>query len=98
MRVDEKRVSVSPATVELKPAGRRYAGPIFTEHAVFLDGHYDARSRERFERVAGPARGGAQPLSIRLQRSGFIATLTQPVTKNAAIRASSASRPSRAVS
>jgi uncharacterized protein YndB with AHSA1/START domain len=28
MRVDEKRVSVSLATVELKPAGRRYAADL----------------------------------------------------------------------
>jgi uncharacterized protein YndB with AHSA1/START domain len=46
MHLDDKRISVSLATVELKPAG---AGTrlIFTEQAVFLDGYDDAGSRER---------------------------------------------------
>ena len=45
MHLDDKRISVSLATVEFKPAG---AGPrlIFTEQAVFLDGYDDAGSRE----------------------------------------------------
>jgi uncharacterized protein YndB with AHSA1/START domain len=46
MHVDDKRISVSLATVELKPSG---AGTrlIFTEQAVFLDGYVDGGSRER---------------------------------------------------
>jgi len=50
MHVDEKRISVSLATVELKPAG---AGTrlTFTEQAVFLDGYVDGGSRERGTRV-----------------------------------------------
>src|SRR6266571_98943 len=46
MHLDKTRISVSLATVELKPTG---AGTrlIFTEQAVFLDGHDDAGSRER---------------------------------------------------
>jgi uncharacterized protein YndB with AHSA1/START domain len=46
MHLDEKRISVSLATVEFKPSG---AGTrlIFTEQAVFLDGYDDAGSRER---------------------------------------------------
>ena len=46
MHIGENRISVSLATVELKPAG---AGTrlIFTEQAVFLDGYDDAGSRER---------------------------------------------------
>ncbi len=46
MHLDDKRISVSLATIELKPAG---AGTrlIFTEQGVFLDGYDDAGSRER---------------------------------------------------
>lgn len=46
MHIGETRISVSLATVELKPAG---AGTrlIFTEQAVFLDGYDDVGSRER---------------------------------------------------
>jgi uncharacterized protein YndB with AHSA1/START domain len=46
MHFDDKRISVSLATVEFKPAG---AGTrlIFTEQAVFLDGYDDVGSRER---------------------------------------------------
>jgi uncharacterized protein YndB with AHSA1/START domain len=46
MHLDDRRISVSLATVEFKPAG---AGTrlIFTEQAVFLDGFDDAGSRER---------------------------------------------------
>jgi uncharacterized protein YndB with AHSA1/START domain len=46
MHLDDKRISVSLATIELKPAG---AGTrlTFTEQGVFLDGYDDAGSRER---------------------------------------------------
>src|SRR4051812_36330268 len=46
MHIDEKRISVSLATVEVKPVG---AGTrlVYTEQAVFLDGYDDAGSRER---------------------------------------------------
>jgi uncharacterized protein YndB with AHSA1/START domain len=46
MHLDDKRISVSLATVEFKPSG---AGTrlIFTEQGVFLDGYDDAGSRER---------------------------------------------------
>ena len=45
MHLDETRISVSLATVELKPAG---AGTrlIFTEQGVFLDGHDTPAERE----------------------------------------------------
>ncbi|HEY6258417.1 MAG TPA: SRPBCC family protein [Xanthobacteraceae bacterium] len=45
MHLDDKRISVSLATVELKPAG---AGTrlIYTEQGAFLDGYDDAGSRE----------------------------------------------------
>lgn len=46
MHLDETRISVSLATIELKPAGDG-TRLIFTEQAVFLDGHDDAGSRER---------------------------------------------------
>jgi uncharacterized protein YndB with AHSA1/START domain len=46
MHLDETRISVSLATVELKPAGTG-TRLIFTEQVVFLDGHDDAGSRER---------------------------------------------------
>jgi uncharacterized protein YndB with AHSA1/START domain len=46
MHLDDKRISVSLATVELKPAGLG-TRLIFTEQAVFLDGYDDAGSRER---------------------------------------------------
>ena len=46
MYLDETRISVSLATVELKPdgAGTRL---VFTEQDVFLDGYDDAGSREQ---------------------------------------------------
>ncbi len=45
MRLDDKRISVSLATVELKPAGSG-TRLVFTEQAAFLDGYDDAGSRE----------------------------------------------------
>ena len=46
MHIDEVKISVSLATVELKPSG---AGTklVLTEQGVFLDGHDDAGSREK---------------------------------------------------
>lgn len=46
MRLDERHISVSLATVELKPdgGGTRLT---FTEQAIFLDGYDDAGGRER---------------------------------------------------
>lgn len=46
MHLDDKRISVSLATVELQPAGKG-TRLIFTEQAAFLDGYDDAGSRER---------------------------------------------------
>lgn len=46
MHLDDKRISVSLATVEFKPAGSG-TRLIFTEQAVFLDGYDDAGSREQ---------------------------------------------------
>jgi len=45
MHLDERKFSVSLATLELKPAG---AGTrlVMTEQGAFLDGHDDAGSRE----------------------------------------------------
>jgi uncharacterized protein YndB with AHSA1/START domain len=50
MHLDDKRISVSLATVELKPAG---AGTrlIYTEQGAFLDGYDDAGSREHGTRA-----------------------------------------------
>ena len=46
MHMDERKISVSLATVELKPAG---AGTrlVVTEQGAFLDGYDDAGSREK---------------------------------------------------
>jgi uncharacterized protein YndB with AHSA1/START domain len=46
MHLDDKRISVSLATIELKPQGGG-TRLVFTEQAVFLDGYDDAGSRER---------------------------------------------------
>ena len=50
MHLDDKRISVSLATVELKPAG---AGTrlIYTEQGAILDGYDDAGSREHGTRA-----------------------------------------------
>jgi uncharacterized protein YndB with AHSA1/START domain len=45
MRLDEKRISVSLATVELKPAGTG-TRLTYTEQGAFLDGYDDAGGRE----------------------------------------------------
>jgi uncharacterized protein YndB with AHSA1/START domain len=65
MHLDEKRISVSLATVEFMPAG---AGTrmLFTVQAVFLDGYDDAGGRERGTRAAGEAGRGADAPGCRL--------------------------------
>ncbi|MGA9852410.1 MAG: SRPBCC family protein [Gammaproteobacteria bacterium] len=45
MHINDKRISVSLSTVELKPAGKA-TRLTYTEQAVFLDGYDDAGSRE----------------------------------------------------
>jgi uncharacterized protein YndB with AHSA1/START domain len=45
MHLDDKRISVSLATVELEPAGTG-TRLIYTEQGAFLDGYDDAGSRE----------------------------------------------------
>ncbi|MGH8690761.1 MAG: SRPBCC family protein [Burkholderiales bacterium] len=46
MYVDEKKISVSLATIEFEPAGRG-TKLVLTEQGAFLDGYDDAGSRER---------------------------------------------------
>jgi uncharacterized protein YndB with AHSA1/START domain len=46
MHLGDKRISVSLATVELKPAGKG-TRLVFTEQGAFLDGFDDPRLRER---------------------------------------------------
>lgn len=50
MYLDETRISVSLATVELEPSGTG-TRLIFTEQGVFLDGHVDLAGREEGTRV-----------------------------------------------
>lgn len=50
MRIDEKRISVSLATIEIAPEGGRTRF-VLTEQGVFLDGYDDAGSRERGTRA-----------------------------------------------
>ena len=45
MRLDERKISVSLATLELKPAGTA-TRLVMTEQGAFLDGYDDAGSRE----------------------------------------------------
>ena len=52
MHLDDTRISVSLATVELKPA-RAGTRLIFTEQAAFLDGYNDLAEREEGTRGAG---------------------------------------------
>jgi len=58
MRLDAVHISVSLATVELKPegAGTRLT---LTEHGVFLDDYADGGSRERGTRILLEQLGGA---------------------------------------
>jgi uncharacterized protein YndB with AHSA1/START domain len=46
MHLDERKISVSVATVQLKPDGKR-TRLMVTEQGAFLDGYDDAGSRER---------------------------------------------------
>jgi uncharacterized protein YndB with AHSA1/START domain len=46
MHLDDKRISVSLATIELKPEGRA-TRLVFTEQGAFLDGYDDPFERER---------------------------------------------------
>jgi len=47
MRLDERKISVSLATMELKPAGAGRTTLKVTEQGAFLDGYDDAGARER---------------------------------------------------
>jgi uncharacterized protein YndB with AHSA1/START domain len=49
MHLDDKRISVSLTTIELKPAGTG-THVTFTEQGVFLDGYDDAGGREQGSR------------------------------------------------
>ena len=69
MHLDQARISVSLATVELKPAGDG-TQLVFTEQAVFLDGDDDAGSRER------GTRGLLDQLDADLRREAASAELT----------------------
>jgi len=46
MHLDDKKISVSLATLQLKPAGAGRTTLMVTEQGAFLDGHDDAGSRE----------------------------------------------------
>ena len=58
MHLDDNRISVSLATVEITRAGTG-ARLVYTEQAVFLDGYDDAGSRERGTRELLDALGAA---------------------------------------
>jgi uncharacterized protein YndB with AHSA1/START domain len=49
MHVDERKISVSLASIELQPSGEAYSGTTLkiTEQGAFLDAYEDAGSRER---------------------------------------------------
>jgi uncharacterized protein YndB with AHSA1/START domain len=47
MHLDDRKISVSLATLQLKPAGARWTTLSVTEQGAFLDGYDDAGSRER---------------------------------------------------
>jgi len=58
MHLDQRHISVSLATVELRAEGSG-TRLVFTEQAVFLDGYDDAGGRERGTRVLLDQLGGA---------------------------------------
>lgn len=58
MHLDENRISVSLATVELRPEGKG-TRLVFTEQGAFLDGYDDAGSREHGTRELLDALGAA---------------------------------------
>jgi uncharacterized protein YndB with AHSA1/START domain len=47
MRLDERKISVSLATLQIKPAGQGRTTLLVDEQGAFLDGYDDAGSRER---------------------------------------------------
>ena len=47
MRLDDRKISVSLATLQIKPAGERRAKLLVDEQGAFLDGYDDAGARER---------------------------------------------------
>jgi uncharacterized protein YndB with AHSA1/START domain len=47
MRLDERKISVSLATLQIKPAGQGRTKLLVDEQGAFLDGYDDAGSRER---------------------------------------------------
>ena len=47
MRLDDRKISVSLATLQIKPAGERRTKLLVDEQGAFLDGYDDAGSRER---------------------------------------------------
>jgi uncharacterized protein YndB with AHSA1/START domain len=63
MRVDDRKISVSLATLEIEPAGVGRTKLKICEQGAFLDGYDDAGSRERGKEGASrPARRLAQRL------------------------------------
>ena len=56
MHIDDRRISVSLATIELKPEGSG-TRLIFTEQGAFLDGYDDPGDRERGTRLLLDALG-----------------------------------------
>jgi uncharacterized protein YndB with AHSA1/START domain len=47
MHLDERKISVSLATLQIKPAGEGRTKLLVDEQGAFLDGYDDAGSRER---------------------------------------------------
>jgi uncharacterized protein YndB with AHSA1/START domain len=47
MRLDDRKISVSLATLQIKPVGERRTKLLVDEQGAFLDGYDDAGSRER---------------------------------------------------
>ena len=47
MRLDDRKISVSLATLQIKPEGRRRTRLLVDEQGAFLDGYDDAGSRQR---------------------------------------------------
>ena len=47
MRLDDRKLFVSPATLQIKPAGESRTKLLVDEQGAFLDGYDDAGSRER---------------------------------------------------
>ncbi len=47
MRVDDRKISVSLATLQIQPAGERRTKLLVDEQGAFLDGYDAAGARER---------------------------------------------------